>query len=331
MNICVVTVTYGNRFKYLKQVIEVTLKEGACKVIVVDNASEEESKKKLKQLEKEQKDKLKVIYLPENTGSAGGFKRGLEEAYKDKDCEFIWLLDDDNIPQKGALKKLIEFWENYTKNKENLSLLSFREGRELYKRAILNEDPNLILFRNNSFMGFNILDIPKKIIGRLKINKNGKQNFPKKDYGVISVAPYGGLFFHKNLLNIIGYPDKDFYLYADDFDFSYRITQKKGKIILLTYSIIKDLEKSWVNKNFPTLFHKLLFENSDLRVYYGVRNSIVFEKRYKIDNFFLFYLNLFVSLTILKFLSILYKRKDRYKLIKKAIKDGLKNNLGKTL
>ena len=37
--VCVITVTYKNRFSYLKQVIERVLQEGVYKVIVVDNNS----------------------------------------------------------------------------------------------------------------------------------------------------------------------------------------------------------------------------------------------------------------------------------------------------
>lgn len=40
---CVVTVTYGNRFQFLKQVIQAAFENEVCKVIVVDNASEPES------------------------------------------------------------------------------------------------------------------------------------------------------------------------------------------------------------------------------------------------------------------------------------------------
>jgi GT2 family glycosyltransferase len=43
--VCVVTVTYGNRFHLLKLVVDVALKEGVCKVIVVDNNSEPEVEK----------------------------------------------------------------------------------------------------------------------------------------------------------------------------------------------------------------------------------------------------------------------------------------------
>ena len=102
-----VTVTYGNRFHLLKQVIDGALKEGVSKVIVVDNNSQPESREKLKAYELELgSDKIKVLYLDDNYGSAGGFKRGLEEAYNHKECEYILVLDDDNLLEEGSFEKL---------------------------------------------------------------------------------------------------------------------------------------------------------------------------------------------------------------------------------
>lgn len=45
MKVYAVTVTYGNRFHLLKQVIDSALREGVSKIIVVDNNSEPESMK----------------------------------------------------------------------------------------------------------------------------------------------------------------------------------------------------------------------------------------------------------------------------------------------
>jgi hypothetical protein len=70
-SICAVIVTYGDRFHLLKQVIDACFREGVNKVIVVDNASVENNRNQLKEFEKENSDKLKVIYLNENTGSTG--------------------------------------------------------------------------------------------------------------------------------------------------------------------------------------------------------------------------------------------------------------------
>ena len=81
-------------------------------------------------MENEISDKLRVIYLKENVGSAGGYKRGLKEAYLDKDCEFIWLLDDDNKPQESSLNTLIDFWNNLEqKDKKRKGIITVIQKR----------------------------------------------------------------------------------------------------------------------------------------------------------------------------------------------------------
>jgi GT2 family glycosyltransferase len=141
--VCVVTVTYGNRFYLLKQVIDAALSEGIYKIIVVDNNSELESKNKLMEYEKLLNGKIKVLYLDDNYGSAGGFKKGLEEAYNDSECEFIWLLDDDNYPVNGSLKNLLDFWDSLRiENKEEkIALLSYRKGQLSRESIIRNIIP----------------------------------------------------------------------------------------------------------------------------------------------------------------------------------------------
>ena len=50
-DVCVVTVTYDNRFHLLCQVVEAVLNAGVGKVIIVDNASVPESGQRLRELE----------------------------------------------------------------------------------------------------------------------------------------------------------------------------------------------------------------------------------------------------------------------------------------
>ncbi|MGC8769598.1 MAG: hypothetical protein ACP5Q2_09890 [Calditerrivibrio sp.] len=49
---CVVTVTYGDRFYLLKQVIDASFNEGVSKIIVVDNCSSKNSRNQLKDYER---------------------------------------------------------------------------------------------------------------------------------------------------------------------------------------------------------------------------------------------------------------------------------------
>ncbi|AEA34639.1 glycosyltransferase [Hippea maritima] len=333
MKVCAVIVTYGDRFHLLKQVMDACYNEGVNKIIVVDNASEENSKKQLKEYE-EKESRLKVIYLDENTGSAGGYKRGLQEAYKCEECEFIWLLDDDNQPQKDSLKVLKDFWNKLKdENKEEkVSLLSYRPDRIQYKEAIMTDNPDLVLGRKNSFLGFHIIDLPKKVIRVLK-RKIGIKTFhenPNIKSGKVAVAPYGGMFFHKKLIDSIGYPKEEFFLYADDHEWSYRITKSGGKIFVVLDSILEDIDVSWQLENKATSpFYSYLNEGNKFRVYYTVRNRVNFEKNIISSNF---YYNLNKKL-FFSFLS-LYKNKknqEQYNIFRKAVNDGLNNTLGRQL
>lgn len=292
MLITSVTVTYGNRVKYLKNVVNSLFMQGVSKIIIVSNGSEKESLNSLRELKKEI-DIIDLIELEENTGSANGFYVGIKHACE-KEAEFIWLLDDDNKPQKDALKALNEAWENLCDkhNNQDLALLSYRSDRVLYSDAVNFGKPSLMLGEKNSFLGFHVLYKIKSLWF-----KNSDINFKEKDIGVVSVAPYGGLFFHSELISKIGLPNRSYYLYGDDYDFSYRITQNKGKIFLVKKSKIIDLEKSFhliKNKKSRTKFFNT---NSKTRIFYSVKNGISFEQNF-VTNKLLYLTNAFIYILL---------------------------------
>lgn len=317
IKICVVTVTYGNRFNYLKKVIDACLSHPCVKkVIVVDNNSLKESREKLKQLDKKEQ-RIKVVFLKENKGSAGGFKIGLKEACQCKDCDFIYLLDDDNLPSETTFSMLITFWEslNLQNKEEKVGICSHREDKPVYKNAALTGKHYLIYGKKNSFMGFHFLNF------LTKFEKNNVNT--DKDYGVIPVAPYGGLFFHKKMINTIGYPDEKFFLYGDDFDFTSRIPN----LFIVFHSVLKDLEKSFhVNKSyFSTRFFNAYDDN---RLYYMVRNNIFFQKKQGlIDNYVIYFFNVILYVFGNLFLIPFNYKKGvltRFKSLFMGIRDGFR-------
>lgn len=326
-----VTVTYGNRFHLLKQVIDSALSEGVAKIIVVDNNSVTESREKLKAYEQELgSDRIKVLYLDDNYGSAGGFKRGLEEAYSDSNCEFIWLLDDDNEPQKDSLDILKNFWNDLKQEDKNgkVSLLSYRKDRVAYKEAIMTNNPDLVLGRKNSFLGFHIIDLPKKVLKVFKRKigiKTFKENEDTKS-GKVSVAPYGGMFFHKNLMDSISYPNEEFYLYADDHEWSYRITRGGGNIYLVLDSIVDDIDTSWNIVTNKQKQFELIANGNQFRMYYNTRNRVYFEKMNLTTNQLIYKTNILIMRVLVKLSD---KLGENYKIFSKAIANGLLGKLGK--
>lgn len=71
-------------------------------VVVVDNASSDGTAEFLAG------QPVRVVRLERNDGSAGGFHAGLAEALSHTACDRFWLLDDDTIPEPGALHALLD-------------------------------------------------------------------------------------------------------------------------------------------------------------------------------------------------------------------------------
>ncbi|WP_159022157.1 glycosyltransferase [Formosa sp. L2A11] len=318
MKVTVVTVTYGNRYIYLSQVIEACIKQFVDKIIIVSNGSEESALKQLKQLSVAN-NCIKLIDLEENTGSANGFYQGLKEAHN-SGAEFIWILDDDNKPLENALLELKMFWQTNTLSNKESALLSYRKDREIFKKAIQSSNPYFMLGTRNSFLGFSVLSKLKKILFKDNVYYN-----PDITHGKVAVAPYGGLFFHSNLIDEIGLPDKDFFLYADDHDFSYRITQGKGEIILVLKSELEDLETSFHLKKSKSILNTRYFgTDSKKAIFYSVRNNVFFEKKFR-NNILLYNCNK-ITYLILLFIIMIFNPRNfwKFSVIINAINDSKK-------
>lgn len=328
--ICVVTVTYGRRWYLLKQVLREILSDEwlISDIIVVDNGAVGGLKEKIKLAGF---DRTHVIRLDENTGSAGGYAAGIIAALNRTKAEFVWLLDDDNMPGPQALENLLHSYYAAGGCK-NFAFLSMREGRKDFRLAVARGGE--VTIRKNSFLGFRVVDIPKKLFSRLlgcaKVNDAGPYRFPLASVGH---APYGGLFLHRDLVGKIGLPDKQFYVYADDYEYSSRIIDAGGKIYLCATSSIVDLEASTGYRGGKV--HPLISPGSeDFRIYYTIRNRIYLESRKYVSSRVVYLANGVVYLCLLAIHGLLETRKPtsvwrRLILMINAVKDGRAARLGK--
>jgi len=104
--VIVLTVTYGNRWKFLSQVADAVMRDShVYKLVIVDNASE--NYKEIKHFADNHTDRVEIIHKGSNTGSAGGFATGLEYI-KNLNCDYVLLLDDDNVPEDNFSQKFIK-------------------------------------------------------------------------------------------------------------------------------------------------------------------------------------------------------------------------------
>ncbi len=114
MNIGVVIPCYnGGRFvvRLLKALKKQTMFNKIKKIVVVDNASKDNSLIIIKEfLEKHNtlKEKTIIIKNKENKGASGGYADGISFLLSRHGVKYIWLLDQDSVPQPNCLEKLIK-------------------------------------------------------------------------------------------------------------------------------------------------------------------------------------------------------------------------------
>jgi rhamnopyranosyl-N-acetylglucosaminyl-diphospho-decaprenol beta-1,3/1,4-galactofuranosyltransferase len=126
----------------------------------------------------------------ENVGGAGGFYTGIKTAFE-KSFSWIWLMDDDGYPKEDALEMLLE-----------------------------GDDEELCL-RNCSV-----------------INKEDKKSFVWKTGNYASIDkvessiiknvahPFNGTLLHRKIIERVGFPNANLFLWGDETEYFYRIIRK---------------------------------------------------------------------------------------------------------
>lgn len=295
MKFGVVLVTY-NRLDKLKISLDCYDKQSYLPeyVLVVNNNSTDDTLKYLKEWKNKKTKYEKIILnLPENIGGSGGFHEGLKKSLK-LSADWIWVADDDAFPQKDCFKKAKKYLEN--NDCEDISAICGK---------VMNRGKIDLTHRRRIK---NILCFPLQTIP-------GKNNYKKESFE-IQLFSYVGTFINKNKMKEVGITKKDYFIYNDDSEHSYRLS-KTGKIIC-----IPDIE---IIHDGPQVLTK---DGVNWKFYYSIRNVLDmiksnWPKRYY--HTYKFYAKIKYTLII----TFLYKNKrEGFKIMKKAIYDADHNKSG---
>lgn len=307
-NVAVVIVTYGERIVFVTKVINQLLNMNYIeKIIVVNNGNS-------KKYESDNKNILSLD-IDFNSGSANGFYEGLKKAVEEK-VNYIWMLDDDNLPEEKALEKLLD---DYDKSNDKIVFSAFREDRTELKIAGYQK------YIKNSFFGFSIFD---KLSSK-EVDNSAKFNL--RNFIPCETVPYGGLLLRVIDIRKIGFPNRDFYLYNDDNDYTYRLTKNGYKIFCDSNVLIKDLESSWYRRENVPMFKAFFVTSLIKNGKYTIRNRTYFELNNIVGNKLFYILNILVYLC---YVFIFYMPKNReglkrFFIILNMIAKGFKGELGR--
>ncbi len=311
--VCCVTVTYGQRRELCQRTVRAAFAAGVDSAVVVDNASEP-------RFEYADADDARVHVHREatNGGSAGGFATGIALAFEQEDVEFAWLLDDDNQARTDSLSELLRWRRELAAVDSSVVAIAFRPQSSLQVRALAERRLARRAPARSSFLSFSVADVPRRL---LALARRGQE--PAQKPVRVLVGPYGGLLLSRAAYEQVGLPDRRLFTYADDTDYTYRLTAAGFSLYLVPDSIVDDIDPNWyADQERSGPFMRMLTASSDARVYYTVRNRLRFESKYWKRSDLMFAVNRCVFMTGLRLAATLSGHRERLRLIRRAIDDA---------
>lgn len=294
MKVTYVLVTY-NRLNLLKETINaaVGMTEKFDKIIIIDNHSTDGTSEFLDEL-KENYSEIEVIHTEKNLGGSGGFSLGVKIATEKTPENWVFLADDDAIPQKDMLKNLKDEYEKI-QNKDEIAALC---------TSVLNLGKIDTAHRARVHQG--LLFIKHKEVLAEEYDKTF----------FVDVATFVGLMVKPEVVKNIGVPRADFFIYYDDTDYCMKI-KKYGKILCIPSS---KMDHNTKLRQAASL---------DWRDYYATRNVLIYMKSHYKKKYYKFY-SFYLKLRRCSLPSrILKKRKKKdVKVLLDAIYDAKLDKMG---
>lgn len=206
---CVV-VTY-NRLKLLKSNINALERQTykLSKIYIVNNNSTDGTGEYLKQYS--DNPLFEIINLDLNIGGAGGFATGIKHAVQDH-CQWVWVMDDDTIPTANALLQLM----TATKLKSDIGFVCSKVVWTDGKPHVMNQA--------------HIINYPKEPFNTYST--------PETPAFLIESATFVSTLINADAIIKVGLPIKEFFIWADDIEYTQRITQNGFSAFYVDNSIV---------------------------------------------------------------------------------------------
>ena len=203
--IAAVIVTF-NRIELLKLCLAALDKQTHLvdSIIVINNNSKDGTKEFLDKWRNDRCTSLAkpiVMHLPLNTGGAGGFNRGMKAAIE-SGHDWVWMMDDDVVPDKDALQALVDAARKTSGNAGFYSSMALDASRQHTVNVPQpDSSPSSSSYPN---WGIYLAD------GLIKVE----------------TSTFVSIFIPKDAVIEAGLPIKEFFIWGDDTEYTLRLNRQ---------------------------------------------------------------------------------------------------------
>ena len=247
MKIIAVVVTY-NRKKLLEECLNAILNQTyeVDKIVLIDNNSTDNTFEYLNEKGLIKNKKIYYKKLEKNIGGAGGFYEGFKMSQKFSP-NWLWIMDDDTIPNGDCLQKLVD-------------------SRKKLKNEKISFLASSIYGENGEFMNVPTINILP--------SSNGYPNWYKYlSEGIVKIkkATFVSLLINNEAIKKVGYPVKEYFIWGDDTEYTLRLNKYFADAYMVGNSIA-------IHKRKITKSLRIEEENNIDRInfyYYMIRNTLI--------------------------------------------------------
>lgn len=169
------------------------------RIVVVDNASTDSTARVLSHARYQD---VQVCRLHKNTGASGGFSLGFQLGYA-TGADFVWVMDDDVIPDEDALQKLLD-------------ARSCLEDQSVY--------PPYIVSTARTPAG-DLTNTPGVARGRNVLNYPDWPRFLEHGLVPTAQATFVSILISRNVIGDNGFPIADMFIWGEDTEYTRRISK----------------------------------------------------------------------------------------------------------
>jgi len=238
--------------------VEKALVDIDSEIIVIDNSSKDDSCDMVKHLFPN----VKLIENKENFG----FSKGNNIAVTEAKGEYLSILNPDTVVAEDTFNKLLEFSEGY----KNLGIVGCR-----------------LIDGQGQFLPESKRNTPKPIIAIKKIFGFAKPYYVsalgEKAIGPVPVFVGAFMLLKRSIYNEVNGFDEDYFMYGEDIDFSYKVSQAgyqniyDGEVVIIHYKGESTLKDKTYAKRFygaMQIFYNKHFKSNivfDMLVWFGIK------------------------------------------------------------